>query len=120
MSATKTSGEASRVAASEAALIQDNFGKAMGVSKKLLENQLQTSSALLNFAGQRMQAQADFLGRFSSCHTLDEAAKMQTKYFEAMIADYGRELTHLAEIARTNTIMATDAMRETARAEKAM
>jgi len=120
MSATKTSGEASHVAASETAFIQDNFGKAMGMSKKLLESQLQTSSALLSFAGQRIQAQAEFLGRFSSCHSLDEAAKAQTKYFEAMIADYGRELTQLAEMARASTIMATDAMRETTKAGKAM
>lgn len=120
MTNTKTTDEAPRTAAFDANFIQDNFGKAVGVPKKLLESQLEASSALLSFAGQRMQAQADFLGRFSHCHTLDEAAKMQTKYFEAMMADYSREMAHLAELARSSATLATDAMREAAKIDKPM
>ena len=91
---------------------QANFGAALSVPKKLVETQLRTSSELLNFASQRMHAQAEFLGRFMQCATLDEAAKVQGQYFEGMIADYGREIKHLAELAQEATMMATDAARE--------
>ena len=120
MGMAKTSGETPRVAALDANFVHENFGKAMDVPKKMMESQLQASSALLSFAGQRMQAQAEFLGHFSHCHTLDEAAKMQTKYFEAMMADYSREMAHLAELARSSATLATDAVREAAKVEKPM
>jgi Phasin protein len=118
MSATKASGESPRGTATQADPAHNNLEQAMTVPKKLIESQLQTSSALLNFASQRMQAQAEFLGRFSHCGSLDEAAKMQTKFFEAMLADYSHEMSHLAELARANTILATDAMRESTKIEK--
>jgi hypothetical protein len=118
MGTAKAIGEAPRVAGFDAHAIQDKFGKAMDMPKKMMESQLQASSALLSFAGQRMQAQAEFLGHFSNCHTLDEAAKMQAKYFETMMADYSREMAHLAELARSSATLATDAMREAAKVEK--
>jgi hypothetical protein len=115
---SQTKSEATRVAMPDVNFVQDNFGKAMEAPKKFMETQLQTSSALLNFASQRMLAQAEFLGRVSHCTSFEEAAKMQAKFFESMMSDYSREMAHLTELARSNAVIATQAVKEATKAER--
>jgi len=99
MSATKGVGRA----ASAADAIQDRVAKSIVVPKTMLEANLRATSALLSFAGHRMQAQAEFLGRVLRCGNVEQAATMQKEFFEAMVADYNREMTELMAIARENS-----------------
>jgi hypothetical protein len=103
MGATKSPGQTSSVIAVSADDVQKGLAKSMIAPKKMLEANLRAGSALLSFASQRMQAQAEFLGRFMHCDSLEQAAAMQTKFFETMVSDYGREMNELMEIARDNS-----------------
>lgn len=103
MGATKSPGQTPSVIALDADAVQQGLAKSMMAPKKMLEANLRAGSALLTFASQRMQAQAEFLGRFMHCGSLEQAATMQTKFFETMIGDYSREMKELMEIARENS-----------------
>ncbi len=103
MGATKSPGPTSSATAVNAVAVQEGLAKSMMAPKKMLEANLRAGSALLSFASQRMQAQAEFLGRFMHCDSLEQAAAMQTKFFETMVSDYGREMNELMEIARDNS-----------------
>jgi len=83
--------------------VQDSIARSILVPKKMLEANLRAGSALLNFASQKMQAQAQFFGRFVRCDNVEQAATMQKEFFETMIGDYSREMNELVQIARENS-----------------
>ncbi len=103
MGATKSPGRASSAIDADADAIQDSIMKSIMVPKKMLEANLRAGSALLSFAGLRMQAQAEFFGRVLRCDNVEQAATMQKEFVEAMVGDYSREMTELMEIARENS-----------------
>jgi hypothetical protein len=91
----------------DAGAVQESLAKAAAIPKKMLEANLKAGSTMLSFASRRMQAQAEFLGRFARCANLEEAAAMQKDYFEALVGDCSRELNVLMEIARENSALLT-------------
>jgi hypothetical protein len=103
MGATKNPGQPPSVIAPGADAVQDSIARSIMVPKKMLEANLRAGSALLNFASQRMQAQAQFLARFLRCDNVEQAATMQKEFFEKMIGDYSGEMNELMQIARENS-----------------
>ncbi len=118
MAATKNPSQPSAIAFSADA-VQDGIAKSIMIPKKILEANLRAGSALLNFASQRMQAQAQFLGRFVRCDNVEQAATMQKEFFETIIGDYSREMNELMQIARENTALLDAATLERATTGKA-
>lgn len=119
MGATKSPGQTSSAIAVNADAIQEGIAKSMLVPRKMIEANLRAGSALLSFASQRMQAQVEFLGRFLHCDNVEQAAAAQKEFFEAMIADYSREMNELMEIARENSAFLAGAATEAPKAGKA-
>ena len=119
MGATKSSGQTPSAIGVDADAVQESVAKSIMVPKKMLEANLRAGSALLNFASQRMQAQAEFLGRFLRCDNVEQAAAMQKEFFETMIGDYGREMNELMEIARENSAFVAAGTGEASKTGKA-
>ncbi len=103
MGATKSPGPTSSGIAVNADAVQEGIARSMMAPKKMLEANLKAGSALLTFASHRIQAQAEFLGRFMHCDNVEQAATMQSKFLETMIGDYSREMNELMQIARDNS-----------------
>lgn len=106
MGATKDPGQAGASAfAFGGDAVQEGLAKAVVIPRKMLEANLKAGSSLLSFASQRMQAQAEFFGRFVHCANVEEAATLQKDYFETLIGDYSRELNALTELARESSAL---------------
>jgi hypothetical protein len=71
----------------------------LAAAKSMLEPPLRASSALLNFAGERMRAHAEFYGHAAQCRSFEDATHLQAEFLQAMSNDYAREMKILAEIA---------------------
>ena len=112
-------GQTSSAIALDAEAVQDGVAKSMMVAEEDDRGESRAGSALLGFAGQRMQAQAEFLGRFMHCDSVEQAATMQKEFFETMIGDYGREMNELMEIARENSAFIAAATAEPPKTGKA-
>ncbi len=119
MGATKGPGQTSSVIAVNADTVQEGIAKSMLAPRKMMEANLKAGSALLSFASQRMQAQAEFLARFLHCDNVEQAATAQKEFFEAMVGDYSREMTELMEIARENSAFLAGGATEPPKAGKA-
>ncbi len=119
MGATKSPSQAPSAIPLNADAVQDSIAKSIMVPKKMLEANFKAGSALLSFASHRMQAQAEFLGRFLHCDNVEQAATMQKEFFETMIGDYSREMNELMEIARENSAFLATGTAEPPRTGKA-
>jgi hypothetical protein len=119
MSATKTLSETSGATGAEIQAVQDGIAKSITVPKKMMEANFRAGSALLSFVGQRMQAQAELLERFTRCDSVEQAASVQSKFLETLISDYSREMSQFIEIARDNSNMLSKSAEEASRAGRA-
>jgi len=85
-----------------AAATEDEIERALKLPRLLIDANLSAGAALLGFAGHCVHAETELFERLSVCRDLDEARSAYGRFVEAMIGEYGRELTELAASAREN------------------
>ena len=90
----------------EATELQDNVLKAVAPfqaawQKAFFDLPLTLFSETIRFAGQRLQAQGDFIASLRTCHTVPEAMEAQSRFVRATVDEYGVETSKIMEEVRT-------------------
>jgi hypothetical protein len=109
MSATRAGGSSANATGPGAEPIEDEIARSLTLPRALIEANLRAGAALLDFAGQCIHAETEFLERLSTCHGLQEASTLHTRFVADMIDESGRELTALLAVARENVAQIADA-----------
>jgi len=102
MGATKQGNHGVGTIEDTAKTMQDGMARALEIPRKLIEAQLSASSEILQFAGRRIQAQAELLGIIGQCSNVEDAAAAQRSFFEKANEQYTAEMAHLMDIAKSN------------------
>jgi hypothetical protein len=109
LSATYAGGSSPSAIGLSAEAIGDGIARPPSLPRALIEANQRTGSALLDFAGQRLHAETEFLERLFDCHDFEHASALHAHFVAAMIGEGGRELTELMAVARKNVIQIADA-----------
>jgi hypothetical protein len=59
-------------------------------------------SEAIRFAGQRLQAQGEFLASLKTCRTVPEVLEAQSAFVRTAVDDYGAETSKIMEDVRTS------------------
>ena len=109
MSATCAGGSFPRATGPGAEALEDGIARSLALPRALIEANFRTGATLLEFAGQRVHAEAEFLERLFTCRDLEQASALHARFVAAMIGEGGRELTELMAVARENVARIVDA-----------
>jgi len=109
MSATCAGGSFPRATGPGAEAVEDGIARSLALPRALIEANLRTGAALLEFAGQRLHAETEFLERLFDCRDFEQASTLHARFVAAMIGEGGRELTELMAVARENVARIVDA-----------
>ena len=109
MSATCAGGSFPRATGLGAEALEDGIARSLALPRALVEANLRAGAALLEFAGQRLCAETEFLQRLFDCHDFEQASALHSQFVAAMIGEGGRELTELMAVARENVARVADA-----------
>jgi hypothetical protein len=109
MSATYAGGSSSSAIGLGDEAIEEGIARSLTLPRALIDANLRTGSALLEFAGQCVHAEAEFLERLFRCRDLEQASTLHARLVAAMIGEGGRELTELMAVARENVALIADA-----------
>ena len=109
MSATDEGGSSPSAIGLSADAIGEGIARSLTLPRALIDANLRTGSALLEFAGQCVHAEAEFLQRLFRCRDLEQASTLHARFVAAMIGEGGRELTELMAVARENVALIADA-----------
>ena len=94
----------------------DGIARSLTLPRALIDANLRTGSALLDFAGQCVHAEAEFLEQLFRCRGLEQASTLHAHFVATMIGEGGRELTELlAGRAKTSPSSPTPPSRPTIR-----
>ena len=58
-------------------------------------------SETMRFAGQRLQAQGNFIGNLRTCHSVPEMMDAQSRFVRATVDEYGAETSKVMEDVRS-------------------
>jgi hypothetical protein len=89
--------------------IEGGIVRSPTLPRAIIEANLRTGATLLEFAGQRLHAETEFLQRLFDCHDFEQASTLHSQFVAAMIDEGGRELTELMAVARENAARVADA-----------
>ena len=109
MSATRAGGSSANATGPNAEPIEDEIARSLTLPRALIDANLRTGAALLDFAGQCVHAETEFLERLFTCHDLQQASTLHARFVAAMIGEGGRELTELMAVTRENVAQIADA-----------
>jgi hypothetical protein len=59
-------------------------------------------SEVMRFAGQRLQAQGEFLANLKTCHTVPDLMEVQSDFMRTAVDDYGVETSRLMNDVRSS------------------
>ena len=96
--------------------VGDDIDRALTLPRALIEANFRTGATLLEFAGQCVHVEAEFLERLFACRDPEQASALHAHFVAAMIGEGGRELTELMAVARQNVALIADAAAPTAAA----
>jgi hypothetical protein len=109
MRATDEGGSSPSAIGLSAEAFGAEIARSLTLPRALIDANLRTGSALLEFAGQCVHAEAEFLQRLFRCRDLEQASTLHARFVAAMIGEGGRELTELMAVARENVALIADA-----------
>jgi hypothetical protein len=109
MSATCAGGSFPRATGPGAEAVEDGIARLLTLPRAFIGVQLRTGSALLDFAGQCVHAEAEFLEQLFHCRGLEQASTLHAHFVATIIGEGGRELTELLAAARENVALIADA-----------
>lgn len=69
--------------------------------KAFVDLPLALFSETIRFAGQRLQAQGDFIASLRTCHSVPEMMEAQSHFVRATVDEYGAETNKIMENVRT-------------------
>ncbi len=69
--------------------------------KAFFDLPLAVYSEAIRFAGQKLQAQGDFLASLRACRTVPEVMDAQSRFVRAAVDEYGAETSKIMEDVRT-------------------
>jgi hypothetical protein len=109
MGATNAGGSSPSATGLGAEAVEDEIARSLTLPRALIEANLRTGAALLEFAGQCVRAETEFLERLFTCRDLEQASALHARFVAAVIGEGGRELTELMAVARENVALIADA-----------
>ena len=109
MGAMTAYGQSSSAIDLGADAVGDDIDRALTLPRAFIEANLRAGSALLEFAGQCIHTETEFLERLFACHDFEQASAVHAHFVATMIGEGGRELTELMKVARENAAQITDA-----------
>ena len=110
MGATNPRGSFPPATGLGAATVEDEIARSLALPRALIEANFRTGATLLEFAGQRVHAEAEFLERLFTCRDLEQASALYARFVAAMIGEGGSEVTELMAVARQNVALIADAV----------
>jgi len=80
---------------------------ALGLPQRMAEVNFEAASELMTFMSRRMEAQSELLRDLGHCRDFNGLAEMQREFWQQASADYSKEVSQLADIARANVAKVT-------------
>jgi hypothetical protein len=85
---------------------------ALALPQRMAEVNFEAASELMTFMSRRMEAQSELFRGLGHCRDFSGLAEMQRGFWEQASADYSKEVSQLADIARANLAKVTGLVAE--------
>jgi hypothetical protein len=80
---------------------------ALALPQRMAEVNFEAASELMIFMSRRMEAQSELFRGLGHCRDFSGLAEMQREFWKQASADYSKEMSQLADIARANVAKVT-------------